>query len=685
VSNKWFDRKKSTVVNTADRDPDIPANIRTWEINKGGWRYDERDKDYFLTWPQLLEYEKKNETTFEDYEFYDWFREFRTKEKIWDRGASSSSSVARSYTKSWDWEEEKPKGKWLSSWWAKDVYKGFSTNNEVANKLALVLQAVRTTIRVVDDTVPALTVSWANNEMSYTDFKKHKIAINPAPVSDHTIEDGQAVDITTGFALHEASHSQYSREPYQTILQPTPLRPLQIAGMLLNFVEDIRIEAATTDKFPGFAGYFEKSLDWAWGKSQAHLPAEWGPTLGEKMNAILAIIRFPEGPATLTHPSFADEIPWWTNWRDDYLAERVNARDTIQRGLDRLREDAKTKEEMESMEGDEKAAEKAGEELKKLLDKMTAKGLKELKIRGTDAGTEIGEEIDAGTMDTVETLLTEGLQEEKVFIRTQNGRGNPPLYVRHPSETPESRSRYIGKPKPMLGRLKAALVFRQELPRYTTRLLKSGNLDEEELWRWAANDYRVFNEEVIAGRPQTQLSLLVDMSGSMWGEKLNTAQELAQLFIWALKDMEGVETRVFGHTGDLGTIACEVYKLWEPGEPMTRLGLITAMEHSQNYDGHAIAWCAKEVLDRGQPEEQRILFVLSDGYPAASGYGGSEGQQHVREVVNWAESHGVHVIQIAIDPSVEPSRQARMFKEFIQFTSLEEVPKQLTRMLAKYT
>jgi len=100
---------------------------------------------------------------------------------------------------------------------------------------------------------------------------------------------------------------------------------------------------------------------------------------------------------------------------------------------------------------------------------------------------------------------------------------------------------------------------------------------------------KLTNEEVIAARPQTQLTFLVDMSGSMYGQKLRSAQELAQLFIWALRDMEGVETKVFGHTGDVHSIAMEIYRLWEPGESMTRLGLINSMEHSQNYDGHAIA------------------------------------------------------------------------------------------------
>jgi len=685
--SKWWDRKKSAVIpSRVEREVGLPETIKDWEIEKGGYRYDEDGKDYFLTWPQLLLYEKKNLVVVDDEEFYKWFKEFRISEKVWDR----SASVARTYTRSWDDGEytEKPKDKWLSSWWAKDVYKGFSTSDGKKNKLALVMSAVRTTIRVIDDTVPPMSVHWATDEhpMSYTDFRKQKIVINPAPVQDGAIEDGEAVDITTGFALHEAAHSQYSREPYRTISEPEMLRPIQTASMLLNFVEDIRIEAAVAEEFPGFAGYFEKSLSWAWDASKAHIPKTWGPTLREKMNGILCIVRFPEGPATLTDPSYAPEIPWWLNWRDEYLSGKVDARTTIQRGLDRLAEDEATKEEMDKMAEAEKEMEEKMGDIKALIDKLLSEGLEKLiDMMGVDGPVPEGDRISDADMGEIEILLSEELQQEKIFIKTSNGRGNPPIWVRHPLETEESRRKYIGKPNPVLARLKSALVFRQELPRYTNRLLKSGNLDEEELWRWQDRDYRVFNEDVIAARPQVQLSLLVDMSGSMYGTKLHSAQELAQLMIWAVKDMEGVDTKVFGHTGDVRAIGVELYRLWEQGESMTRLGLINSMDHSQNYDGHAIAWCVKELLGRGFVEEQRIMFVLSDGYPAAHDYGGSEGEAHVRQVTTWAESQGVHVIQIAIDPSIDPSRQARMFKEFVQFTSLNDVPKQLTRLLAKYT
>lgn len=688
MAGNWWSRGQTK--NKVARDPSIPETIRDWELNSSGWRYDEANTGYKLTWEQLLEYERQNAVIGSDEEFDAWFTEFRTKQGI------TSRSYAGSLSSYGDWSEttweEKPKSKWLSGWWAKDTYKGLAGSSSLNTRLALILTAVKTTIRVVDDTVPPLVVSWATeaSSTSYTDFKNNKIVINPAPVKDTKMEDGEAIDITTGFALHEASHSQYSRDPYKDITKPEPLRPMGVAGMLLNIVEDIRIEAMTSERFPGFTGYFDKSLAWAWGQSQKHIPEKWGPDVWQKLNAILTIIRFPEGPATLKDPSFAPEIPWWTTWRDEYLANKVDARTTIQRGLDRLREDEETAEQMDKLEAEEKANEEAWKSLKKAFGDAMKKALEEMKKGGMEPcvnDIEDADVISGEELTEVERLVNEELRKEMVHIKTPNGGGNHPLYVMRPLENDASKRSYIGKPKPVLSRLKAALIFRQELPRFTTRLLKRGGLDEEELWRWADQDYRVFNEEVIAARPQTQMSLLVDMSGSMYGHKLRTAQELAQLFIWALKDIEGVDTKVFGHTGDntARTGSVDIYRLWEPGDSMTRLGLINTLPHANNYDGHAIAWCAKEILTRGQPEEQRIIIVLSDGYPAGISYGGAQGERHVKMVTDWCERNKVQVIQIAIDEELDSARQARMFRQHIPFTDLEALPKQLTRLLDKLT
>jgi nitric oxide reductase activation protein len=233
--------------------------------------------------------------------------------------------------------------------------------------------------------------------------------------------------------------------------------------------------------------------------------------------------------------------------------------------------------------------------------------------------------------------------------------------------------------------MRASLVFRQERPSYDIKLQKSGTMDDEELYRLATGDSRIFSTRVVEGRPDVLFGLLVDMSGSMAGDHLRIAQRLAQTFLWAVHDQEGVETRIWGHTGDLSDPGSDLFRLWEPGDSMSRLGLITTLDHGNNYDGFAIAYCISRM--RNDPQPQKVLIVLSDGYPAGQKYGGISAQRHMLRVTQWGRKEGVETIQIAIDDTLRASDQSAMFGpgNWVAYKNEAALPKELTRLLARFT
>jgi nitric oxide reductase activation protein len=200
-------------------------------------------------------------------------------------------------------------------------------------------------------------------------------------------------------------------------------------------------------------------------------------------------------------------------------------------------------------------------------------------------------------------------------------------------------------------------------------------------------DNRLFTERVIEGRPDVLMALLVDMSGSMaHGSKLPTAQRLAQLMLWALHDQAGVATRIWGHTGDnYDGLGADIYRLWEPGDPLTRLGLIDALEHGNNYDSWAIQYCVSQMVEEPQP--QKVLVVLSDGLPAGSQYGGTAAANHVLQVTDWARQQGINVIQVALGDDLQMADQIAMFRaeNIIPYTSEAALPRQLTNVLDRWT
>lgn len=597
----------------------------------------------------------------------------------------------------------------LSSWWAGSSHRAIDQTSDIAVRLALALTPVRSVIRVIDDHVPPMSVEWAavnenGKSVSATDFAGGRVVINPLPITEQKVTTATALDVCTGFAMHEAGHGKHSRDRFKylikeetisvpgqtgsatrTITKEVPaFRPMRIAVYLWNVIEDVRIEAATSKNWPGFAPYFDAVLDYMWASMDRSAvdPKIDNASLINRLRTVYTACRYPGQMHTLD-PDEATEAAWWVDWQADYLTDRVDTPTTIQRGLDRLAQDEQCKKFMDQMTKQEKKEEAAGEKLRAQIDRLMREG-----IEGTYGFciTEDGDVVplDAETSETVQKLVREGLIEQRPTVFA-NGASNPPNFIRKPEETGQSRRSYIGKPNAESAALRSALVFRSSAPQFDIKLLRQGVLDDEELYRWGMGDYRVYSERVIEAKPDVFMGLLVDMSGSMSGRKLKTAQKLAQLFVWALHDQEGIETRVWGHTGDGSDGASvDIFRLWEVGDPMSRLGLIETLPHSNNYDGHAISYVVKQVMD--QPHPQKVVIVLSDGLPSGQGYGGERGMRHMREVCQWASHNGVNVIQIAIDDGIDPADQSRMFGEgnWIEYKNNALLPKQLARLMSKY-
>jgi hypothetical protein len=596
----------------------------------------------------------------------------------------------------------------LSSWVASHRHAALPGANEI-QRLAIALGSIRSVVRVMDTHRPPMNVDWADSNTSYTDIPGGEIKINPAPMLDGTPDD-MALDVAIGFGMHEAGHSESSRSIYDLLVTKQPdgsmnlsFRPTQVAAYLWNVVEDIRMEAVESRKWPGFAPYFDRVLDWLWGdiRKQDKLPKGYGDELQERLTFAFVACRFPrhadakwnKGDLFGRPTKENREIAWWQAWRDRYLDGTDDPRVTIQSGLDHLAENSKkAREEMAEITSREERMVEFGRNITKIIEDILEEKFANAVMPCTgDHGEPEDQAINPVVAEQVKQLVREGLTESATPVPA-NGRAPSTILSRKPEEDRASIKAFVGRPDGTSEALRAALVFRPSAPEWTEKLLKSGELDDEELHRWAAGDYRVFSHKVVESKPDVLMGLLVDMSGSMAGQKLKTAQRLAQLFAYALHDQPGVETRVWGHTADVSGMydsasgTTLLFTLWEPGDPMTRFGLIETLPHSNNADGHAIAWCADQM--RGATQPQKVLFVLSDGRPSAYEYGLGEGEEHVAEVCRWSREHGVEVVQIAIDPgALRPATQERMFGPggWVGYESDAALPRQLAALMARWS
>jgi hypothetical protein len=526
---------------------------------------------------------------------------------------------------------------------------------------------------------------------SYTDFRGARIAVNPLPVLENALDPGDQVDVCVFQALHEAGHSQHTRDLWFSTLLDTSseeekprFEPLRVAAWLLNIAEDTRSEGLTVKEWPGFAGYFDRGLDWLWDEHQRGTEGQEAArsehsALKDRMRLAFRGARFPERSASET-PAEAEEAAWWTKWQADYSAGALSPSGAVRRGLDRLAEDPAAEREMAEMTIRDAEDRKQAETMRQMLERLLAEGVDGVAKACAEVG---GLPLDDEEREAVRRLLDEGLENINPVIKAR-GSKQPAIRLRRPMETLESKRAFVGRPDPMVEAMRAALVFRPERPRFDVKLQRRGEMDDEELWRFGVGDDRLFTERVVEARPDTALGLLVDVSGSMRGKKLQTAQRLAQILLAAASDAEGVTPYVWAHTGDSYEHGegADVFTIWEPGDPATRLGLIGTLDNGNNYDGAAIEVCVSQL--RKAEQAQRVLMVISDGLPAGQNYGGAEAHAHVRQVCRWAESVGVDVISIAVDGALGEAAQAAMYPSWLPYTSDRQLPRDLTKVLSRY-
>jgi len=691
-------------------DPELLAEAEKWlnekEIkDRGGYRSDENKDIYWMDIRQLIEFQKADSTIPadppEDKPFWSWFTSFREDEGLLPKNRRVSW---RDQVKQYAWE--KPKN-YMTKWWSDSGYQGSygSAGSEETRNLAVALGAVTTTVSVINNTGKRYRVELAADDnafaqKNFTNFDESRVVVSPQALLDKTLTQDDKIEITTGYGLHEASHIEYTESLIDALRKPSEITPLTMSQRLFNILEDAKIEKKTGERFPGFVSYFEKMLAYLWKKSSGNVPREFGPDLNDKMNAILSILRWPTEfePIARADTRLSEEFDWFRDWLERYLSDAITPRQALVEAFAHLREDPETEKQMQEL-GDLEQQNGAGgtgtmtdEQFKKFMKDLgeALKSGKEIEVCPSPANGQTERiKLKPEQAKEVRDLIQQELRVDDPIVKMAQqwgGLGGPKIVSLKPELTQQVRSAYR-RPSNLVGKMKGAFFFRKAAPMWSERLLKNGAIDEEELWRFGAHDDRIFERRVTADVPETQITLLIDMSGSMSGERIATAYEMGNVMLACLKDMKGVRVRMRGHTtgSEASGGECTIFRLWEPGDPMERLGLIDTLPHGWNYDGFAVGWCAEEMLADQRPREDAVMFVLSDGKPNARGfpYSGPPAMDHVRRVVDHYAKLGVTIVQIAIDPEMRKQDQERMYRNWIPFETREKLPAQLTKSLIK--
>ncbi|UUZ75401.1 hypothetical protein LP414_27175 [Polaromonas sp. P1(28)-13] len=221
---------------------------------------------------------------------------------------------------------------------------------------------------------------------------------------------------------------------------------------------------------------------------------------------------------------------------------------------------------------------------------------------------------------------------------------------------------------------------------------RSGRLHSANLSRLATGDDRVFRRRHDATSKDVAVMLVVDASGSMGGSKIHTATQTAYALASTLERI-GIKCEVIcfttgavtadrsllqAETAKLGRSYSRIESLYMPilkgfderltSEVKKRFAwLPNSSILASNVDGECVEVAARRLL--GRRETGKVMMVLSDGAPAASG-GSRPLEAHLKRTIQNIIKIGVNVIGIGI----ESEAVQKFYPKHLVLRSVSELP-----------
>lgn len=181
--------------------------------------------------------------------------------------------------------------------------------------------------------------------------------------------------------------------------------------------------------------------------------------------------------------------------------------------------------------------------------------------------------------------------------------------------------------------------------------------------------------------PTIAIGILIDESGSMrWGGRIEYAKKAAIMLEDFARGLD-VPTMIYGHTEDsAGCVVLRSYSEFKKIDKNDRYRLVSADARYNNRDGFALKYMV-EALKKRQ-EEVKLLFIISDGQPAANGYHGRPAIEDIKNVVSDAKKSGVLVFAAAIGDD-KPTIAEIYGEGFCNISDMERMPKVFANLIKK--
>ena len=194
-------------------------------------------------------------------------------------------------------------------------------------------------------------------------------------------------------------------------------------------------------------------------------------------------------------------------------------------------------------------------------------------------------------------------------------------------------------------------------------------------------DGRFFSKNRLPGSKKSlAVAVLMDESGSMSSQDRVTYARAAGIIIYDFCKAMEVPVLIMGHTDD-DAVQLYAYTDFDSKDGNDRYRLMDLSARYGNRDGAALRYVAERLLK--QPEENKLLLLVSDGQPAGTGgYIGSAAEADLRGIKKEYTNKGILFVAAAIGEDKENIE--RIYGDaFLDISDLTKLPFLLVKRIEK--
>lgn len=188
--------------------------------------------------------------------------------------------------------------------------------------------------------------------------------------------------------------------------------------------------------------------------------------------------------------------------------------------------------------------------------------------------------------------------------------------------------------------------------------------------------------------PKLVVALVIDESGSMGGQKIQYARQLALTTYLYCRKIEA-KILIIGHSTSCsdtninasgrGDVAILCYSDFGKDDENDKYRIMNIQSRGCNRDGYALRY-AKEKLAQ-ESGDRKLLMIVSDGSPNDDNYHGTVAAKDLQEIVRECEKEDIGILAAAIDSDKDTIRGIYGKEHFLDITDLEKLPTLLTQKI----